>query len=192
MSTPNRLGAPQNSAQFGYFAPYITNMANTRRWAQSVDENNAVVVAQSYPLQLVSTTPVDLLNSCKIAAQGSSVKAIVTGAGAATDTTLDLGNIKSFGVHVRIADSALNFKFGTYAITLRDGTTPLGQVYVLANRLPVDVYLLGISNAGGQAQVTSIVNPQVVVQGSTNGSSVTTTSVLFAETLNMRDIGQTN
>jgi hypothetical protein len=187
---PNQLGPQRNDASFGYFAPYITSMANTRRWAQSIDENNSIVVEQSYPLQLVATSPIDLLNNCKIAAQGSAVKSIVTGSGGAADATLTLGAVKSFGVHVRISDSPLNFKFGSYNVTLKDGATDLGSVYVLANRLPVDIYLLGVSNSGGQAQVTSINNPVVVVQGSTNGSSVTTTTALWAETLNMRDIGQ--
>lgn len=193
--TPNALGAPAPDAAFGYLAPVLTAMANTRRWAVATRNDNTVIINQNYPLQLVSQTPLELLNACRISAQGSAVKAtaqaVMPAAGA--DLTLNLGNVKSFGVRVRLTDSPLNFKFGTYTIQLKDGSTVLGQVYLTAAKLPGEVILLGVSNAGGQATNTSIANPQVTIIGSaaTTDASATVSSstFVFVETLNMRDIG---
>jgi len=193
--TPNEVGAPSPDAQFGYMGPVLTAMANSRRWAVVSRSENSVIINQNYPLQLLQQTPLELLNAAKIAAQGSAVKAtaqaVMPAAGA--DLTLNLGSVKSFGVMVRITDSPLNFKFGTYTIQLLDGATILGTVYVTGAKLPVEIYLLGISNAGGQATAASIQNPQVKVLGSASATdpsaTVSSSTYVFAQTLNMRDIG---
>jgi len=192
---PNAIGAPAPDAAFGYMAPVLTAMANTRRWAVVSRSENSVIIDQNYPLQLLQQTPIELLNAVKIAAQGSAVKATaqaVMPAGGA-DLTLNLGSVKSFGVMVRLTDSPLNFKFGTYTVQLLDGATVLGQVYITGAKLPVEIYLLGISNAGGQATAASVLNPQVKVFGSSAATApsatVSSSTYVFAQTLNMRDIG---
>lgn len=194
-ATPNVIGAAAPDAQFGYMGPVLTAMANTRRWAVVSRAENSVIINQAYPLQLLQQSPLELLNAVKIAAQGSAVKAtqqsVMPAAGA--DLTLDLGSVKSFGVMVRLTDSPLNFKFGTYTVQLYDGATHLSTVYITGAKLPVEIYLLGISNAGGQATAASIQNPQVRIIGSaaaTDASAtVSSSTYVFTQTLNMRDIG---
>jgi len=188
----NQLGAAAKDATFGYLAPLLTAMANTRRWAVATRPENVVIVNQAYPVQLLAMNPVELLNNVRIAAQGSAVKAVAQNLmpAAGADLTLNLGNIKSFGVRVRITDSPLNFKFGAYTITLNDGASAIAQVYLLGSKLPADVVILGISNAGGQATVVPILNPQVVITGSASGSATVSSSTnIFVETLNLRDLG---
>jgi len=193
MADRNTLGpADLGAAQFGYLGPVLTKMANSRRWAVVTSDANQVIVQQAYPLQLLQTTPIDLLNAARIAAQGSAVKAYESAfmPAAGADLTINLGTVRSFGVRVRISDSPLEFKFGSYNVKVKDGATVLGEIEVLANKLPAEVIILGISNAGGQATCTTIVNPQVVVAGSANGSStVTASTTVWAETLNLRDVG---
>jgi len=194
MANPNanQLGAAVNSSSFGYLAPVITAMANTRRWAVATGDENSIVVEQSYPLQLVAQTPAELLNAARIFAQGSAVKAVSAALmpAAGANLTINLGTVKSFGVRVRLSDSPLNFKFGTMKIELLDGATSLGVAYLIGARLPAEIYMLGISNAGGQASATTIANPQIVIYGSAAGYATTSSSTaVWAETLNLRDIG---
>lgn len=193
MNDNNMLGkADARSASFGYLAPVFTKLANTKRWAVPTSDNNTIVVNQSYPLQLLQSTPYELLTAARIAAQGSAVKAYETALmpAAGADLTIDLGSVRSFGVRVRITDSVLAFKYGTYTVQLLDNTTVMGEVVVIANELPAEVIILGISNAGGQATCTTIQNPQIKVIGSANGSSTVTQSTsVWAETLNLRDVG---
>lgn len=191
-SAGNRLGASSNDSSFGYLGPVLTAMANTRRWAVAAREENSVIIDQAYPLQLMPATPLEILNSARIAAQGSAVKAVsqslMPAAGA--DLTLNLGNVRSFGVRVRISDSPLNFKFGVITVELLDNTTSLGKVYLIGAKLPAEVFFLGVSNAGGQGSVTTIANPVVKVYGSATGSATTSSSTaVWAETLNLRDLG---
>jgi len=167
-------------------------MANTRRWIISTSDANQLVINQSYPLQLLQTTPLELLNALRINAQGSAVKAYESGLmpAAGASVTVDLGAVRCFGVRVRITDSPLNFKFGQYTIQIRDGATVLGQAVLMGNRVPAEVIILGISNNGGQATAQTIANPQVVIQGSASGSSTVSSSTAYwAETLNLRDLG---
>jgi len=188
----NQLGSAAKDSSFGYLAPVLTAMANTRRWATATRPENVVIVNQTYPVQLLAMTPVELLNNVRIAAQGSAVKAVAQNLmpAAGADLTLDLGQVKSFGVRVRITDSPLNFKFGAYTVTVKDGATPIGVIYLLGSKLPADVIILGISNAGGQATIVPIVNPQVTITGSASGSATVSQSTnVFAETLNLRDLG---
>jgi len=187
----NSLGASQDSASVGWLGPVLTKMANERRYVVPQLDDNQIIVKQGYPLQLMSTTPSDLLDAVRINALGSAAKAIVTAnMTTSADSTLDLGSVRSFGVRVKISDSPLNFRFGYYNVQLRDGATVLADVYVSATKVPVDIVLLGIANNGGQATPLTIANPQVVVVGSANGSAVTTTTFVAAETLNQRDLGE--
>jgi len=192
----NNLGNPvPGAASFGYLGPVLTKMANTRRWAVPTSANNSIVINQDYPLQLLQSTPGEVLAAARIAAQGSSVKAYVNAImpAAGSDLTINLGNVRSFGVRVRITDSVLSFKYGTYTVQIREGSTVLGEVVIIANEVPAEIILMGISNAGGQANVTTIANPQVVVFGSAAGSSTVTASTqVWAETLNLRDVGVVN
>lgn len=191
MSNPNIIGSAAATSSFGYLGPCLTRMANDRRWALPQLDENSVVVNQAYPLQLLQQTPLELLNAVRINAQGSSVKAYeqITMPAGGADATVNLGNVRCFGVRVRITDSPLQFKFGAYILTLRDGTTPIGEVAFLANKVPAEIIMLGISNAGGQATAATIANPQIVITGETNGSATTDTTVVWAETLNLRDLG---
>jgi len=191
-ANPNRLGAATNDSTFGYLGPVLTAMANTRRWTVASDPSNAVVIDQTSPLQLVNQTPIELLSAVRIAAQGSAVKSVQASLmpAAGADLTLDLGTVKSFGVRVRLSDSPLSFKFGALKIELLDGSTSLGIAYLIANRLPAEVFILGISNAGGQASATTIANPKVKIYGSAGGYATTSSSTtVWAETLNLRDVG---
>lgn len=187
----NALGAAQNTASIGYLGPVITRMANDRRWALPQTDDNSVIVKQEYPLQLLPTTPDQLLVALRQNALGDAIKVYEQDnmPSDGSDLTVDLGNVRCFGVRVRLADSPLNFKFGAYYITLKDGTRSVAEVVLLATKVPADVILLGISNNGGQASPATIANPVVVISGSTAGSATTATLDVFVESLNLRDLG---
>jgi len=188
----NALGPQIDSASVGWLGPVLTRMANERRYVIPQVDDNQVIIAQGYPLQLLSTTPSELLDAVRINTLGSSSKVIVsqtvTAAGAVT--TLDLGQVRAFGVRVKITDSPLNFRFGYYQVTVKDGATTLAVVYVSAAKVPVDFVVLGIANNGGQATPLTIANPVVVVTGYAAGSATTDTTFVAAETLNQRDLGE--
>lgn len=188
----NALGNSVDAASVGWLGPVLTKMANERRYVVPQLDDNQVIITQGFPLQLLSTTPADLLDAVRINALGSAAKGIVTAnMTTSADSTINLGDIRSFGVRVKISDSALNFRYGYYRIQLRDGaSTVIADAYVSATKVPVDVIILGIANNGGQATPLTIANPQVVITGSANGSAVTVTTFVAAETLNQRDLGE--
>jgi len=188
-NTNNRIGASLDSASVGWLGPVLTRMANDRRYVVPQLDDNQVIITQGYPLQLLSTTPSDLLDAVRINTLGSAAKGIQTATMTSADSTLDCGQIRSFGVRVKISDSPLNFRFGYYNVVLKDGATTLASIYLSASKVPLDFVMLGIANNGGQATPLTIANPVVVIQGSTNGSATTTTTFVAVETLNQRDLG---
>lgn len=172
----------------GWMGSAIAAMGARRAWNWAVSDKTEIIVAQTFPLYTAHTNAEDLFRACKIAAQGSATKATgVSIAVAATNTTVDLGNVKSFGVRVKIANSPLNFKYGAYTVNLQDGATVLSTVVIRPATNVADFVLLGTSNNGGQASVVPIANPRIVVVDAT--SSQTVGDAVFAETLNERDLG---
>jgi len=187
----NVLGAALDSSSVGWLGPVLSRLANERRWVLPQVEDNQVIIAQGYPLQLMSTSPIDLLDAVRINALGSSAKEIVTATMTddGADVLLDAGAVRSFGVRIKISDSPLNFRFGYYQVQIQDGSTVLGDIYISAAKVPVDIVVLGIANNGGQATPLTIANPKVKFIGSDNGSATTDTTFVAFETLNQRDLG---
>jgi len=172
----------------GWMGAAIAAMGARRAWNWAASDKTELIVAQTYPLYTAHTNADELYRACKIAAQGSASKATgITIAVAATNSTVDLGNVKSFGVRLKISNSPLNFKYGAYTVNLQDGATVLTQVVIRPATNVADVVLLGISNNGGQASVIPIANPKIVVVDAS--SSQTVGDAIFAETLNERDLG---
>jgi hypothetical protein len=108
-----------------------------------------------------------------------------------------------FGVRVRISNALTTFKFATYELMLcTAATTASAMSYILVQvaSLPVDVIILAITNTAGQATIIPNTTPYVVVPfanpatspgvaGNINWGSFAVGDVVYAETLNMRDIG---
>lgn len=118
-----------------------------------------------------------------------------------------------FGARVRISNALTSFKFASYEIMLTSAATVtagnttwatssvLGYVIVQVASLPVDVIILAITNTAGKATVIGTATPFVVLPFAINASAnpygsglinqggFVTGDVVYAETLNMRDIG---
>lgn len=185
----NVLGPQNTSNQFGWMGPALTQLANTKRTALSLVQGNNVMIVQAFPLVLAYSSPMDLLGAARIATAGKGEKVTAqTTHTAVADLDLTLTGTIAFGVKVRVTDSPLNFRFGAYRIQLLNGATVVSEVIVQANKMPAEVILLAISNTGGQATVVGITNP--IVRFPFTNSAVTTTLVCWAETLNMRDVGE--
>jgi hypothetical protein len=120
-----------------------------------------------------------------------------------------------FGMRVRISNALTTFKFGSYEFIL--GTTApanavaypaasvLSYIIVQVASLPVDVVMLAITNTAGKGTVVGTSTPYCVIpftpagtalaaagaygSGYINQGSFAVTDAVYAETLNMRDIG---
>lgn len=186
----NALGEAQNRAELGWLGRALTIMGQTRRHALSINPHSSVIVTQEYPLQLLPNTPGGVFNACVIATQGAGEKTTgrIIMPGVIADQSITLGTRRVFGVHVKITDSQLNFKQGTYTVQLLDGATILSQAVVLCPQGQVDLVMLAIGNTGGMASIPGAAAP--VVKFIAAGSDfVAGNTALFAETLNMRDLG---
>jgi hypothetical protein len=175
----------------GWMGPALSAMGAARRWVMSMDPENQLIVAQGQPLLLAHDSPASLTNACALAVQGDGTKNIqeVAWPAVPADTTLTLtAGIKVFGVFVRISNSVLNFKFGTYNFRLLNGATVSGDVFVRVKKLPVEIVMLAITNVSGLASVTTNAAASVLFPLATN-PSLLTPDVLYCETLNMRDMG---
>lgn len=195
----NRLGPAASLRAFGWIGPALSVMGNTARWAYSLNPDNDIVAAPTYPLESMATTPAALLNACAIAVAGASGKTAASGvwATAALTLTLTANTTNAFGAFVRISNSTTNFKYGTYEIQFAIGATVISSVWVQVTSLPCEVVILGINNNAGKGTIVGNATPTVIFPysatagaiGNLNAGALTTSDVLYAETLNMRDIG---
>lgn len=195
----NQIGPAQSLRAFGWIGPALSVMGNTARWAYSLNPDNDIVAANTYPLESMATTPASLLNACAIAVAGASTKTAASAAWSATPAaiSLALGTASVFGAFVRISNSTQSFKYGTYEIQLTNNGAVLSYVYVQVASLPCEVVILAINNNAGKATIIGDPTPTVVFPYSTtsgaignlNAGAFGTGDVVYAETLNMRDIG---
>jgi len=180
----------------------LSNMAGQGRWAYSLNTENDVIDGTAMPLEGMATTPNALVNACEIAVAGASGKNFGSTAwpavpAAQTITLTTNLTATVFGVLVRISNSTNLFKFGTYEIQLLNGATVIGYVLIQAATLPVEVVILAINNNAGKGIVVPNAVPSVVVPysavagaiGNLNAGSFGTGDVIYAESLNMRDLG---
>jgi hypothetical protein len=200
----NSLAPPANLAQFGWMATAISDMGNTQRWAASLNPDNIIVAANTYPLETLYTTPVSLLNACMIACAGAAGKTYAAATWPAQGTatpvplTLTANTTTAFGAYVRISNALTTFKFASYEIQFGISGTVYSSILVEVTSLPVEIIILSISNAAGKATVIADNAPVVTFPsnatsgntGNVNYGSLAVGDVLYAETLNMRDIGQ--
>jgi len=198
----NRITPAQSLRQFGWLAPALSNMAGQGRWAYSLNPDNDVIAGTGMPLEGMSTTPNALVNACEIAVAGASGKnfgsfAWPASPAAGTITLTTNLNATLFGVLVRISNSTNLFKFGTYEIQLENNGVVTGYVLIQAATLPVEVVILSINNNAGKGVVVPNPTPSVVIPysatpgaiGNLNAGSFGTGDVIYAESLNMRDLG---
>jgi hypothetical protein len=201
-SSGNVLGRRQQLRQFGWIGPTLSECGATARYALSLNPDNDVIIANTYPLECLSTSPASLINACMLAVQGDSGKTyasyIATATQATTNQTIDLTtNTKNaFGAFVRISNSTTNFGYGTYEIQLANNATVMSSILIQVTSLPVEVIILAISNNAGKGSVTQDPAPKIIIPfsnsagvGNLNYNTVKTADIFYAETLNMRDIG---
>jgi len=191
----NVLGASDPSSQFGWLGAAVTEAGNTRRWAISLVPENEVTVDQAFPLQMLYDTPAAVLSACKIAVAGVGVKSVISGlmAAAGADSTFTplAANTLSFGLRFTIGDNVTTFKFGTYTVQILNNGVNIGTIYIMAKKQPIDMVVFAITNVGGNATIVGNAVPAIKVIGSVNGSpTVTASTAVWAETLNMRDLGR--
>lgn len=188
----NKLQKGQQEMKFGWVAPLFSRMGQTRRWAWSLNPNNQVIVTGTstiqQPLLMIHSSGSEVLNAARLAVQGKSEKIIQQAAWAGVDLSLTLNGTTVFGVRVRCSNSVLNFKYGAVNVRLLDGATLRGEVWVQTNQLPLDIILFAITSANGLASIVPIVNP-VVTFLLANNAALVAGDILYAESLNMRDIG---
>lgn len=184
----NVLAQKNMKYKYGWLGPVLNQLGNTKRWALARHPENQAYIVGNFPLLTVYNSPQELLNACRIAVQGSAAKIFAQAPWAGVDLVQTLTGTKVFGVKVRITNSFLNFRYGAYNVRLLDGATLLGQVVVLASHIPVDIVILATNNAAGQATVVPITNPVVTFLAAENTALVTNDQI-YAESLNMRDIG---
>lgn len=201
-ASPNAITPSQAMTQFGWIGPVISAMGDTARWAVSLNPDNMVVSGQGYPLETLATSPGALLNACEIACQGAAGKTATAGvwAAATLDLALTANTSNAFGAYIRISNSITSFKFATYELMFATGATvasAISYVWVNVTTLPCEIVILGINNAAGKATIVPNTTPNVVVPysavagaiGNINAGSFAAGDVIYAETLNMRDIG---
>lgn len=201
-SPSNSIGQQQSLTQFGWIGPAIGTLGNTSRWSCSLNPDNEIVAAQGYPLATLATTPAALLNAAMIAVAGSAGKTATSAVWdvatpAAVSLDLTINTTIAFGARVKISNSINDFTFATYEIQLAQDTTVLSYIWVEVTSLPVDIIILAINFNAGQATIVGDSSPHVIFPYSTtpgdignlNAASFQAADVLYAETLNMRDIG---
>lgn len=170
----------------GWMGRSIVEMAQNRSWVTSIGEGCDVFPTQGYPRFSMHATPLDYLSQAKLVVQGEGRKDFVQATADGTNATVINLTRRSTGVRIKISDSAINFRNGTFDITLGDAAVALGQVFLKANRPSVEIVMLGISNTGGQASILGIATPRVTVA---NSGSTPSTTLISAETINMYDLG---
>jgi len=171
-------------------------MAAQSRFAISLDPENQVFVNSTDPLLLAYPDPYQLLTACQLAVQGDATKAFnqIVVASPVVNVTLAVSTgTKVFGLKIRITDSVLNFKFGTYQIQFIDAasTAPVVRATfnVIARKLPVEVVCLSISNAAGLATIVPSTDAGIRVLAASNTALTPAQDALYVETLNQRDLG---
>lgn len=204
VASQNTLPPSNPLSSFGWMGTAIGAMGNMANWAYSMNPDNTVIVGGSLPLETLATTPAALLNACYIAAQGQAGKTFIAAAWATAelDLALTANSAAVFGARIRVTNSVTTFKFSTYELILSPNSTLAGgsnysYVLVEAVSLPVDVILLSISNAAGKATIVTNATPYVIVPysatagaiGNVNKGALAAGDVIYAESLNMRDIG---
>jgi hypothetical protein len=188
----NQIGTKQPIYKFGWVGSTLNKMADTRRWAWSFNPNNQIILTGTsgiqQPLLMIHTSPAEVLNAARLAVQGNSFKIISQAAWAGADLSLTLTGATVFGVRVRVTNSVLNFKYAAVNIRVLNGATLSSEIWVQTNQLPLDVMILTITNANGLASVVPITNP-VVTFLLANNAGLVAGDIMYAESINMRDIG---
>jgi hypothetical protein len=172
-------------------------MASQSRFAMSLDPENSIFVGPTDPLMLSYPSVSQLLLACQLAVQGDATKvdnmALWPAQGVPTNLTVAAGLARVFGIRVRVSNSVLNFKFGTYRIQMVSAASgvPVVQstVNVVVRKLPIDIIILSISNAAGIATVVPNEDPGVRLLAADNPALVPTSDVIYVEGLNQRDLG---
>jgi hypothetical protein len=164
-------------------------MANNRKFAMSAHPDNQVLLPDTQPLTLAYGTPAELARACAIAVQGVGNLKFAQALWAAADLTLSLAGTTVFGFLVRITNSFLNFKFGVYEATFRNNAVVQSKVLFKVTKIPAEFLVLSISNNNGMASVVPATIPDVQFLLAENAALVNASDVLYAESLNMKDLG---
>jgi hypothetical protein len=184
----NAMAKTDPLSKFGWIGPILSLMANNRRWINSINPSNQVIMSTGYPLLMLHSTPGDVLNAARLAVQGHASKVIAQSVWAAADNTLTLTGSVVFGVRIRVSNAITTFKFAAVNVQVLNGATVIADFYVQVNQLPLDVIVFTTSNANGLASIVPVTNPIVKFLLATN-PTLATGDALYAESLNMRDIG---
>jgi len=199
-NSPNRLSRTDQNRQFGWIAPVLSSLGTTSRWVVSLNPDNQIEIGGAYPLEGVWDDPNMLYNACAIAVQGNTTKVQLAATYATAAVTLNLGSAgttNAFGAYIKIMNSPLNSKFGTYELQIQNGATVLGYFTVITHSMPIELIVLSIANNVGKANVVANTGIQIVAPysvtvgaiGNLNANNLLVTDTIYAETLNMRDIG---
>jgi hypothetical protein len=176
------------SPGFGWIATVLATLVQQGRFCLSLDPENQVIPTSTQPLTLGYNDPSVLLQACLLAVQGDGTKNFAQALWAGADLTVAPATARVFGLRIRISNSVLNFKFGAYQMNFLDNATVRSTVLVQVRKLPVDLIILSISNTAGMATVVPTTLPGIQFLLASNPALVNG-DVIYAETLNQRDIG---
>jgi len=190
----NKLQRGPQQMKVGWVASLMSKMGQTRRWAWSLNPANQIIITGTptiqQPLLMVHSSGGEVLNAARLAVQGKADKIIAQAAWPAVpaDTSLTLTGTTVFGVRVRVSNSVLNFKYAAVNIRVLDAAVLRGEIWIQVNQLPLDVIIFTIAYANGLASIVPVVNP-IITFLLLNNVGLVSGDILYAETLNMRDIG---
>jgi len=171
--TLKRVGSRYGAQPISWMRRVLQTSARTRALAVAATPHTEIVVTNASTTFHGYSSMRELGASCLAAVQGAAAKSISSGAADATlrsTTTAGAGTSTAgttvFGWRLRVAGSLTNFNYRPVEVNvgkvLTSGAnpgvvtipTPILSLQLFARRLPLDVFILSVENAGGLATVS--------------------------------------
>jgi hypothetical protein len=166
-------------------------MANTQRWAYSLDGNSEIKPLTAYPQLHMHNSIGSLQTAIRLALRGSGGYDELT-ASAPTppiaDLTVTLSAVRSFGVRIGLTNNITAFRFAVYRMQVLDAAVIQTEFNVKAPRIPMDILVLSVSNVNGTMTIIEL-NAPVVKVIFASSPALNAGDTLSVATLTMRDLG---
>jgi len=197
MTAPNAL--PLQPSPYGCGAALgwpallqaLSVMAQTQRWAYSLDGNSEIKPLTAYPQLHMHNTAGSLQTAIRLALRGSGGYDELTATAPAVpiaDLTVTLAAIRSFGVRIGLTNTITAFRFAVYRINVLDTAVLQTEFNVKVPRIPMDILVLSVSNVNGTMTITELAVPRVTVVFASS-PALAGGDTLSVATLTMRDLG---
>jgi hypothetical protein len=177
----------------GWVIPYLEKVVKTNRVV--VPMRKARVTVAEGPLRVNHKTVKDAVESARIAAQGSSEKALSVDQMPTSPGNLDINvQQKCFGVVLRISDAPTEHSYGMIKVELgfKADLTDTGHddltLYVGGYDSISEIVVVSFSDNGGLAQITPSNRVNCYVDNAAGGAIRPDGTWFSLETLNLRDL----